>query len=128
MRCLNCRYILKCSRNLPKHIETKHIMFNGHDCNLCDKRCPSKHFLKVHILRQYRAKIEYFPIFLLDNTWRDSLSVISWQFANLFSQKERKGKKQVGAELGQAQLLTGIWPIVMNIWYLILINMKSLTI
>ena len=89
-------------------------MFNGHDCNLCNKRCPGKLFLKVHLLRQYGAKIEYFPIFLFDNAGEDYLSVTSWQFANYFPERKGKGKKQVGAELGQV-----IYPVIHCWLYLV---------
>jgi len=53
-RCTDCEYETKMKCNLEKHIEAKHIS-PGVACQFCNKTCPTRHALRMHLSRTHNA-------------------------------------------------------------------------
>ena len=51
------------SRNTRNHIEAKHIQSGGFQCLLCNAFSPTRHALKMHILRKHRKNWNWVVIF-----------------------------------------------------------------
>jgi len=59
-RCTDCEYETKMKCNLEKHIEAKHIS-PGVACQFCNKTCPTRHALRMHLSRNHNALPMQFP-------------------------------------------------------------------
>jgi len=59
-RCTDCEYETKMKCNLEKHIEAKHIS-PGVACQYCNKTCPTRHALRMHLSRNHNALPMQFP-------------------------------------------------------------------
>jgi len=53
-KCTDCDYETKMKCNLEKHIEAKHIS-PGVACQFCNKICPTRHALRMHLSRNHNA-------------------------------------------------------------------------
>jgi len=49
--CTDCDYTSKFRHNLPKHIEARHVMHPGLQCNTCMKVCPTRESFRRHVAR-----------------------------------------------------------------------------
>jgi hypothetical protein len=47
--CTDCDYTSKFRHNLPKHIEARHVMIPGLQCNTCMKVCPTRESFRRHV-------------------------------------------------------------------------------
>jgi len=53
-RCLDCQYTTKFKPVLFQHVESKHTLSSGYNCQFCGKFCPSRNALRSHISRQHK--------------------------------------------------------------------------
>ena len=58
-RCLDCQYTTKFKPALFQHVESKHTISSGYNCEFCGKFCPSKNALRCHISRQHTCKQQF---------------------------------------------------------------------
>jgi len=49
--CTDCDYTSKFRHNLPKHIEARHVMIPGLQCQTCMKVCPTRESFRRHVAR-----------------------------------------------------------------------------
>jgi len=55
-RCLDCQYTTKFKPVLFQHVESKHTLSSGYNCQFCGKFCPSRNALRCHVSRQHTSK------------------------------------------------------------------------
>ena len=61
--CSQCGFSSNRSSNTRNHIEAKHIQSGGFQCSLCNAFSPTRHALKMHMLRKHRKDWNWVVIF-----------------------------------------------------------------
>jgi len=58
--CSECGYSSKIKTNLKMHVESKHIVSAGFNCEVCQFFCPNRQSLKNHFDRKHGSKRKVF--------------------------------------------------------------------
>ena len=53
-QCSACDHSSKRKQDLGKHIESKHLLSSGFNCDHCGRYCPNSNALQVHVSRNHR--------------------------------------------------------------------------
>jgi len=53
--CLGCGYSSKIKTNILEHIESKHILNTGVECQFCQQFCPNKKSFRNHTYKYHKA-------------------------------------------------------------------------
>ena len=61
-RCLDCQYTTKFKPVLFQHVESKHTISSGYNCEFCGKFCPSKMLLDATFLGNILASSSLFSM------------------------------------------------------------------
>lgn len=62
--CVSCPYSSPNKAYLRAHIESKHISSEGFQCSTCEKVCPTRHAMKMHLIRHKHQHIRQTTSFL----------------------------------------------------------------
>ena len=54
--CNVCQYQSSKKSNVRSHVEAKHVISNGFNCQYCGEFCPNRKALKNHIDRKHKMK------------------------------------------------------------------------
>ena len=54
--CVQCEFSLNRSSKLRNHIEAKHMQSVGFQCSFCNAVSPTRHAMKMHMLRKHRKE------------------------------------------------------------------------
>ena len=54
--CVQCEFSLNRSSKLRNHIEAKHMQSVGFQCYFCNDVSPTRHAMKMHMLRKHRKE------------------------------------------------------------------------
>lgn len=54
--CTDCSYSSKNKSNVYEHIESRHVVSYGYNCQLCQRSCPSRNAFRIHNIRYHSNK------------------------------------------------------------------------
>ena len=54
--CMQCEFTSNKTNNVRNHIEAKHIQSAGFQCSVCNAVSPTRHAMKMHMLRKHRKE------------------------------------------------------------------------